>query len=352
MMIENNIIRVVVVDDSALMRRVLSDILNSDTNIKVVATARDPFDAREKIKLHNPDVITLDVEMPRMDGLQFLKNLMRLRPMPVVMVSSLTTRHASVTLEAIQMGAFDFVAKPEIDIARGLADSGRDIIEKVKAAAQANVTHLATLAQARIPLATPKISSYRTTDQLIAIGASTGGTEAIRVVLQGMPADSPGIVIVQHIPGMFSSSFAERLNSLCGVTVKEAEDGDRILSGHAYIAPGEKHLSVVRDGAQYRCRVSDEDPVNRHRPSVDVLFHSVAKAAGRNATGVILTGMGKDGAIGMKAMHDKGAYTIAQSERSSVVWGMPGSAVRLEAVDRVVELVDIAELLANSTAHA
>ena len=340
-------IRVVVVDDSALMRHVLSEILNADSDIEVVATARDPFDAREKIKLHNPDVLTLDVEMPRMDGLQFLRNLMRLRPMPVVMVSSLTTKSAEVTLEALRLGAIDFVAKPEVNIAHKLVDAGSEIIAKVKTAAVAKVSALAS------PVRPPKVSQpaaaggYRTTDQIIAIGASTGGTEAIREVLEVMPSDSPGIVVVQHIPGMFSASFADRLDSCCDLVVREAQHDERILRGHAYIAPGERHLKVIRCGAQYRCQLSDQDPVNRHRPSVDVLFHSVAQAAKRNATAVMLTGMGKDGAKGMKAMHDAGAYTIAQSEQSSVVWGMPGAAVALGATDSIRDLKDIGPLLCS-----
>lgn len=341
-------LRVLVVDDSALMRHVLSDILNSDPGITVVATARDPYDAREKIKQHNPDVITLDVEMPRMDGLQFLRNLMRLRPMPVVMVSSLTTRSAAVTLEALELGAVDFISKPEVDIAQGLTDASQMLIDKVKVAAMARVVAFdpATVKRRSAPhILSGAGTGYKTTDKLIAIGASTGGTEAVREVLQELPVDSPGVVVVQHIPGMFSGPFAERLNKCCDIEVKEAEDGDRILQGHAYIAPGDKHLQIVRSGARYCCLLSDAAPVNRHRPSVDVLFESVAAHVGVNAIGVILTGMGKDGANGLKVMHDRGAKTLAQSERSSVVWGMPGAAINAGAVDEVLDLSEVGAAL-------
>ncbi|MBW2941861.1 protein-glutamate methylesterase/protein-glutamine glutaminase [Zhongshania aquimaris] len=344
-------IKVLVIDDSALMRHVLSEILSSDPEIEVVGVASDPYIAREKIKLLNPDVLTLDVEMPKMDGLQFLRNLMRLRPMPVVMVSSLTQKNASVTLEALELGAVDFVSKPEIDIASKLKEYASEIIEKVKVARFATVTKLVDSKARRCsetfisPVGAPNIASnlhFKTTDQIIAIGASTGGTEAIREVLERLPIDTPGTVIVQHIPGMFSGPFAERMNKCSAMTVCEAQDGQRVLHGHAYIAPGDFHLSLRRDGARYYCVLSDHDPVNRHRPSVDVLFHSVAKYVGKNAVGVILTGMGKDGAEGMRAMHEAGASTLVQDEASSVVWGMPGAAVAVGAVDEVLTLPKIA----------
>jgi two-component system, chemotaxis family, protein-glutamate methylesterase/glutaminase len=349
-------IKVLVIDDSALMRHVLSEILSSDPDIEVVGVASDPFIAREKIKLLNPDVLTLDVEMPKMDGLQFLRNLMRLRPMPVVMVSSLTQKNASVTLEALELGAVDFVSKPEIDIASKLKEYAGEIIEKVKIARYATVSKLVEsnsrhsresyISPGGIVTANSNLN-FKTTDQIIAIGASTGGTEAIREVLERLPIDTPGTVIVQHIPGMFSGPFAERMNKCSAMTVCEAVDGQRVLHGHAYIAPGDFHLSLRRDGARYYCVLSDHDPVNRHRPSVDVLFHSVAKYVGKNAVGVILTGMGKDGAEGLKAMHEAGARTLVQDEASSIVWGMPGAAVAVGAVDEILSLGKISSKIVS-----
>ncbi|USA42765.1 chemotaxis response regulator protein-glutamate methylesterase [Spongiibacter taiwanensis] len=342
-------IKVLVVDDSALMRHVLTEILSSDPAIDVVGVASDPFIAREKIKKLNPDVITLDVEMPRMDGLKFLRNIMRLRPMPVVMVSSLTRQGAAVTLEALELGAVDVVCKPEIDIAQGLREYANQIIDKVKAARLAKVSRLVESSEAPRSgsIVKPAASQnsnlhFQTTDQIIALGASTGGTEAIRQVLENLPADTPGMVIVQHIPGMFSEPFAQRMNSICQMTVKQAVHGERVLHGHVYIAPGDQHLLVRRDGARYYCVLSDAEPVNRHKPSVDVLFHSVAQQVGKNAVAVMLTGMGKDGAAGMLALHNLGCRTLAQDESSSVVWGMPGAAVKVGAVDEVLPLKKIA----------
>jgi two-component system chemotaxis response regulator CheB len=355
-------IRVLVVDDSALARQILSEILNADPEIEVVGVAGDAHIARDKIKALSPDVLTLDVEMPKMDGLTFLHNLMRLRPMPVVMVSSLTDRGAEVTLDALAMGAVDFLAKPKIDIAATLRDYGEELVTKVKAASKATVraldAHRAAATRPRDPNAntlpgtttvtvaaadtTRSTRVIRTTDRIVAIGASTGGTEAIKAVLMGMPPDCPGIVVAQHIPKAFSTSFARRLNDTCPITVDEAQDGQQILAGHAYIAPGDRHLMVVRDGARYVCRLDDGEPVNRHKPSVDVLFHSVARNAGRNAVGVILTGMGRDGARGLKDMRNCGSHTVAQDEATSVVWGMPGEAVTLHAVDHVLAIADIA----------
>jgi two-component system, chemotaxis family, protein-glutamate methylesterase/glutaminase len=344
-------IKVLVIDDSALVRALLTKILGADPALQVIGTAPDAFIAREKIKALNPDVLTLDVEMPRMDGLQFLRNLMRLRPMPVVMCSSVTERGADVTLAALELGAIDFVTKPKVDIAHALEAYAAELINKVKVAAVARVRPLFPRRAApdqvgSAPIGRPELH-FRTTDQIVAIGASTGGTEAIREVLQRMPADSPGIVITQHIPRAFSAPFAARLNACSQLSVREAEDGALILPGQAYIAPGDRHLTVERDGARYRCRLRDDAPVNRHRPSVDVLFRSVAEQVGPNAVGVILTGMGVDGARGLKDMRAKGAHTIAQDEKSSVVWGMPGAAVALGAVDCILPVERIAEGLAG-----
>jgi two-component system, chemotaxis family, protein-glutamate methylesterase/glutaminase len=339
-------IRVLIVDDSALVRRLLTEMLSSDPSIEVLGAAGDAYAAREKIKMLNPDVLTLDIEMPKMDGLTFLRNLMRLRPMPVVMVSTLTEHGVDVTLDALAAGAVDYLPKPKIDIAASLGDYREELLAKVKAASSARVR--ATHASAVVPiaerhgveavLAKTRTPHLRTTDRIIAIGASTGGTEAIREVLVGLEPDSPGIMIAQHIPKAFSTPFARRMNNCCPLTVYEAADGQQILPGHVYIAPGDRHLLLVRDGARYVCRLDDGLPVNRHKPSVDVLFRSVAQQAGSNAVGVILTGMGQDGALGLKEMREAGAETIAQDEVTSVVWGMPGEAVAMNAVCRILPL--------------
>ncbi len=345
-------IRVLVVDDSALIRKLLTELLSSDSAIEVVGAANDPIMAREKIKELSPDVITLDVEMPKMDGITFLRNLMRLHPMPVVMVSTLTEKGAEVTLDALELGAIDFITKPKLNVVESLAEYKDELVAKVKMAAGAKVRALSDRGEARA--VEPKLSAdaviekqvgrkpLHTTDKIIAIGASTGGTEAIREVLQHMPVTSPGIVITQHIPEAFSASFAKRMNSISPLTVFEAEDGQQILQGHAYIAPGHSHLLVERSGAKYFCRLSDGPPVNRHRPSVDVLFRSVAQNVGPNAIAVILTGMGDDGARGMKEMKEAGSPTIAQDAKTSVVWGMPGEAVKLGVVDTELPLEKIA----------
>jgi two-component system chemotaxis response regulator CheB len=339
-------VRVLIVDDSALMRRMLGEYLSSDPQIEVVGAAPDPYFARDMIKKLNPDVLTLDVEMPRMDGLSFLENLMRLRPMPVVMVSSLTERGADATLQALELGAVDFVAKPKIDLAASMADVVAELVVKLKAAAGARVRGLARGAPvAGHAPAMPRLRTLRTTDKLIAIGASTGGTEAIKAVLERMPADAPAIVITQHIPAAFSGPFAARMDRSSAMAVCEARDGQQIVPGHAYIAPGDRHLVVVRDGARLVCRLSDAPPENHHRPSVDVMFRSVAHCAGANAAGAILTGMGEDGARGLLEMRQAGARTLAQDEATSVVWGMPGSAVRMDAAQIVVALPRIAEEL-------
>jgi len=348
----SRIIKVLIVDDSALVRQVLTEMLNSVPDIEVVGTAQDPYVARERIKSLNPDVLTLDVEMPRMDGVTFLRNLMRLRPMPVVMVSTLTEKGADITFQALELGAVDFVSKPKIDIAHTLDDYAEEIITKVRTAASARVQALTRslagadevserhTADAVLGKVLP-VRHFRTTDRILAIGASTGGTEAIKEVLMRLPADTPGTVITQHIPEAFSAPFAKRMNGVSAMTVCEAEDGQQIVTGHAYIAPGSQHLMVERDGARYICRLNDGPPVNRHKPSVDVLFRSVAQNVGSNAISVLLTGMGDDGARGMQEMKEAGAPTIAQDEKSSVVWGMPGEAVKLGCVDSVLSLTKI-----------
>ncbi|MGL5387478.1 MAG: protein-glutamate methylesterase/protein-glutamine glutaminase [Serratia sp. (in: enterobacteria)] len=329
-----NKISVLSVDDSALMRQLMTEIVNSHPDMEMVATAPDPLVARDLIKKFNPQVLTLDVEMPRMDGLDFLEKLMRLRPMPVVMVSSLTGQGSEITLRALELGAVDFVTKPQLGIREGMLAYSELIAEKIRTAAKARLSQRSTGPAPAILSHTPLLSS----EKLIAIGASTGGTEAIRHVLQPLPANSPALLITQHMPPGFTRSFAERLNKLCQITVKEAEDGERVLPGHAYIAPGDRHLELTRSGANYQIRLHDGPPVNRHRPSVDVLFRSVAQFAGRNAVGVILTGMGNDGAAGMLEMHRAGAYTLAQNEASCVVFGMPREAIATGGVNEIVEL--------------
>lgn len=345
-------IKVLIVDDSALVRQMLTELLNSASDIEVVGVAHDPLMARSKIKALNPDVITLDVEMPKMDGITFLGNLMRLRPMPVVMVSTLTEKGADVTLQALEMGAVDFVSKPKTDLAYTLTDYAEEIIGKVRTAARARVSALerSPLPEREIEqrhsadaVLSPKSAPrhLRTTDRIIAIGASTGGTEAIKEVLTRMPADAPGIVITQHIPEAFSGPFAKRMDKASAMTVCEAQDGQQIVTGHVYIAPGNRHLLVERNGAQYICRLNDGPPVNRHKPSVDVLFRSVAQNVGSNAVAALLTGMGNDGAQGLKEIRESGAPTIAQDEKTSVVWGMPGEAVKLDAANYVESLLKI-----------
>ena len=331
-------LRVLVVDDSALMRKLLCGLLAADPGIEVVGAAGDPFEARDLIKQLHPDVLTLDVEMPRMDGLTFLRNLMRLHPIPVVMVSSLTARNADVTLSALELGAFDFVTKPKFDLARGLAACAEELVAKVKAAAGTRPRPAAPRATVR----RASLAAVQMTDQVIAIGASTGGTEAIAELLARLPADAPGAVIVQHIPPEFSRRFAERLDQICAMSVREARDDDVVLVGHAYVAPGDRHLRIVRSGARWRCRLDDAPLVSGHRPSVDRLFDSVAAHAGCNAIGVLLTGMGSDGADGLAAMRSAGASTIAQDRETSVVWGMPGEAVKRGAAGEVLPLPAIA----------
>jgi len=332
-------IRVVVVDDSALMRRLLTELLNGDPDIEVVGTAADPYKAREMIKEKSPDVITLDVEMPRMDGLAFLERIMTLRPMPVIMVSSLTEAGADVTLKALELGAFDFVPKPKMDLVEGMRKSQQDLARKVKEAAKIQVQPLdKTRKTQKIERRTYKGGS----ETIVAIGASTGGVEALRFFLETMPANGPGIVIVQHMPERFTTSFAARLNGICEMTVQEAGDLERVLPGHVYISPGNRHLKIEKSGANFICRLFDAPLVSGHKPSVDVLFHSVAEVAKQNAVGVIMTGMGRDGADGLAAMRSAGATTLGQSEASCVVYGMPKAAKEAGAVEREMPLSDLA----------
>lgn len=342
-------IKVLVIDDSALIRSLLTEIINSQRDMVVVGAAPDPIIAREMIKQLNPDVLTLDVEMPKMDGLDFLEKLMRLRPMPVVMVSTLTERGSEITMRALELGAIDFVTKPKMSITEGMREYTDIIADKIRAASQARIATLQRHANTQstgvtpAPLRNPLISS----EKLLIIGASTGGTEAIKSFLMQMPSDCPGILITQHMPAGFTKSFANRLDSLCQISVKEAEGSERILPGHAYIAPGDKHLLLARSGANYVTQLSDEPPVNRHKPSVDVLFDSAAEYAGKNVIGVILTGMGKDGAAGMAKMKQAGAYNYAQNEESCVVYGMPKEAVAHGGVDEVAHLNDLPKLVLN-----
>lgn len=331
--------KVLIVDDSALIRSVMNEIIRRQPDMEVVGVAPDPIVARELIKQTNPDVLTLDVEMPRMDGLDFLEKLMRLRPMPVVMVSSLTERGSEITLRALELGAVDFVTKPKLSIQSGMLEYAELITDKIRAAATVRVK--ARTVNQSDPNRTPGESlplvrnPLTSSEKLIVIGASTGGTEAIKEFLVQMPSDCPGILITQHMPEGFTRSFAKRLDSLCKITVREAEGGERVLPGHAYIAPGHSHLQLVRSGANYMTQLDQGPPVNRHRPSVDVLFESVARCAGKNAIGVILTGMGKDGALGMLAMKNAGAYNFAQDEASCVVFGMPREAISVGAAHEV-----------------
>jgi len=343
--------RVIVVDDSALVRSLLTEIINRQPDMVCVGAAADPLVAREMIRELNPDVITLDVEMPRMDGIDFLSKLMRLRPMPVVMVSTLTERGAEVTMKALELGAVDFVAKPKIGIADGLRLLAEDITDKVRIASKATIRkhHAPAPAAPGAPAAAkpamPASVGRLSTEKIIFIGASTGGTEATKEVLVNLPPDCPAVVITQHMPPGFTRSYAARLDGLCRISVKEAQDGERILPGHAYIAPGGLHLSVERSGANYIARVQEGEPVNRHRPSVEVLFKSAARVVGPNALGIMLTGMGADGAKAMKELRDAGSYNYVQDEASCVVFGMPREAINAGAAHEVLPLTQIAPKL-------
>ncbi|EEQ08225.1 Chemotaxis response regulator protein-glutamate methylesterase of group 1 operon [Yersinia bercovieri ATCC 43970] len=322
----------------------MSDIVNQQPDMEMVATAPDPIIARDLIKLYNPDVLTLDVEMPRMDGLDFLERLMRLRPMPVIMISSLTGKGSEITLSALELGAVDFVTKPQMGLKDGMMQYIEIIAEKIRIASRAQVRRSGKLTSPPKALTIPLVGS----EKIIAIGSSTGGTEALRQLLMPMPLSCPGIVIAQHMPPGFTRSFAERLNNLCQIAVKEAEDGDRVLPGHAYIAPGDLHMELIRSGANYHISLNKLPAVNRHRPAVDVLFKSVAKSAGKNAVGAILTGMGNDGAAGLLEMRKAGAHTLAQSEKSCVVFGMPREAIALGAACQTVDLDDISQHILSS----
>ncbi|WP_028449298.1 protein-glutamate methylesterase/protein-glutamine glutaminase [Chitinibacter tainanensis] len=340
-------IKVVVVDDSALIRSLLKEIINKSGDMECVATAPDPLVAREQIRNLNPDVITLDVEMPKMDGLDFLERLMRLKPTPVLMISSLTEQGSEVALKALELGAIDFIAKPKVDIASKIDAYTEEIREKIRMAAKAkphSMTHLPVAPNRTADAVLPKTSRpLLKSEKLIIVGASTGGTEALKDFLMPLPPDAPAVLITQHMPESFTKSFANRLDSICRISVKEAEHGERILPGHAYIAPGHSHLLLGVSGANYICELSKAEPVNRHRPSVDVLFRSAANIAGRNAVGVILTGMGKDGAQGMLEMHQAGAHNFAQDEQSCVVFGMPKEAIAMGGVDEIVPLKDMSQ---------
>ncbi|MGO8919205.1 MAG: protein-glutamate methylesterase/protein-glutamine glutaminase [Stellaceae bacterium] len=344
-------IRVLIVDDSALIRQVLSELLASDRDIEVVGTAPDPIVARDKIKALNPDVLTLDIEMPRMDGLSFLDKVMTLRPMPVVVVSTLTQQGADAALRALELGAVDYVAKPTLDIRQGVIALGAELVAKVKAAATANVKARA----AKKPGGRPLVFDHRLSSEgwIVAIGASTGGVEALQELLTVLPASAPAILVTQHMPAGFTASFAQRLDPRCAMSVAEATDGARVMAGHVYIANGNHHLELARSGAHYKCRVRDGAPVSGHRPSVDVLFRSVAAAAGRSATGVILTGMGKDGAEGLLELRRAGGRTLGQDELSCLIYGMPKAAKELGAVEKELPLSRIPqEILAQGAKAA
>ena len=337
-------LKLLIVDDSALIRQMLTKIFSETEDIEVVGTAGDPLIARDKIKALNPDVLTLDVEMPRMDGLTFLRNLMRLRPMPVVMISTLTAKGAEVTLEALSLGAVDFVAKPKADVPSALHEYANEIVNKVRMAGKAKVKALeiAPVNASHSDSEKFKKQHFKTTDKIVAVGASTGGTEALKQVVKMMPANAPAMVVTQHLPVAFSSSFAKHVSEAGEMNACLAMDGQLILPGNIYIAPGDRHLRVARDGARYICRLDDRPVVNRHKPSVEVMFESIAENVGKNAIGVMLTGMGADGAKAMLQMRNAGAINIVQDEESSVVWGMPGEAYKQGAAHHLLPLNKIA----------
>ncbi|WP_305965450.1 protein-glutamate methylesterase/protein-glutamine glutaminase [Marinobacter salsuginis] len=344
---------VFIIDDSALVRQVLTETLRSK-NINVIGTAPDPIFARQKMEKNWPDVILLDMEMPRMDGLTFLKQLMAERPTPVIVCSTLTDKGAQLSVDAMSAGAVSVLTKSSVGVRDGLRELKDSLVRAIREASQARPARKQTARSIAAPADTPQVNqalSYRTTDRVVAIGTSTGGTQALEAVLSALPPDSPGILAVQHMPEKFTAAFAARLNNLCRIEVREASDGDRVHAGLALLAPGGKHMELVRSGAQYRVRIFDGPHVTRHKPSVDVLFRSVAQSAGQNATGIIMTGMGDDGARGLKAMKDKGAATVAQDEASCVVYGMPKEAVKLGAVDIVAPLKNLPELIMKRPAR-
>ncbi len=340
-------ITVLIVDDSALIRQMLTTMLESDPDIKVIGAAPDPITAREMIKRLNPDVLTLDIEMPKMDGIAFLEKIMTLRPMPVVMISSLTQEGADVALRALEIGAVDYIGKPTSDLRAGLEKKAAEIISKVKAASKAKVMPYNATPTARKPIT---FGTFKSTEQIILIGSSTGGVEALREVICVLPPDSPAVMITQHMPATFTTSFAKRMNDISKVTVCEAAPNQRVLPGHVYIAPGGRHLELARSGANYICKIHDDPPVNGHCPSVDVLFSSGAKIAAANAVGVILTGMGRDGAQGLLALREAGARTIGQNEATCVVYGMPRAAYEIGAVEKQYPLTQIAGGIFNCLA--
>lgn len=340
----SNKIRLLIIDDSAIVRSLLNEIFRQTDDIEVVGQAVDPIDAREKIKRLDPDVLTLDIEMPKMDGITFLANLMRLRPMPVVMISTLTEKGADATFKALALGAVDFVAKPKVDLRSGLEKYADEICEKIRVAAKAKFRGVNTAAKVA-KKTTRKSKPLTNKRQIIAIGSSTGGTEAVKDILMDLPKESPPIVITQHIPKLFSEAFAKRLDRACELKVVEAANGAPIMPGHVYIAPGDRHLTIRNANGRYICVLDDGPEVNRHKPSVDMLFRTVSKAANTNAIGVILTGMGDDGAREMLQMSREGSMTVAQDEASSVVWGMPGAAVGLSAAKMILPLSKISRYL-------
>lgn len=337
-------IRVVVVDDSALIRELLSKIINAAPDMEVVALAPDPLAARERIRETNPDVVTLDVEMPRMDGLEFLRRLMSLRPTPVLMISSLTAAGSDIALRALELGAVDCIEKPQVDISRGMQEYAELICDKIRTAAAARVQLPSRFIQPQVqPVPALANAPILRKDAVIVVGASTGGTEALREFLSGLPVNTPPVLVVQHMPENFTLSFANRLDQCCAMTVSEATDGQPLSSGHIYIAPGHSHLSIVRSGGQLCTHLDQGEPVNRHRPAVDVLFDSAASLLGKRAVGVILTGMGKDGAAGMLRMREAGSYNLGQNQATCVVYGMPRAAYEIGAVHEVVPLPHMAE---------
>ena len=345
-------ISVLVIDDSALMRKLLTDVIDADPRMEVVGVAVDPYDARDKIKKLSPDVLTLDIEMPKMNGITFLRNLMRLRPMPVVMVSTLTEKGATATLQSMELGALDYVAKSVLQEDAGLEKFATMVVDKVYMASKANVAALASSSRLRNePPSQSRLTNAGTprAGRIVAIGSSTGGTEALNQLLQVLPANTPPILVAQHIPPMFSASLASRLNESSAMTVVEAKDGQEVLPGHCYIAPGNFHLEIRRRGNGFICRTHQADKVNRHRPSVDVLYDSMIKEVGRHATGVILTGMGADGARGLVRMREAGCRTIGQDEATSVVYGMPRAAMELGGVEVQLPLSRIAEKILQLT---
>ncbi|KPV90832.1 chemotaxis response regulator protein-glutamate methylesterase [Pseudoalteromonas agarivorans] len=339
-------VKVLIIDDSPLIRRLLSEILSQASDIEVVGCAEDPYQAREMIKLLNPDVLTLDVEMPKMDGISFLRNLMRLRPMPVVMISTLTQQGSPITLEALELGAVDFIAKPTVNVKQQMSQYAYVVQQKVRVAAGARVRSFKKVSTVSEPL--PSNAQFLL-NKVIAIGASTGGTEAIKEVLIKMPTNCPAIVITQHIPPVFSTSFAQRMDRTCAINVKEAQHGDKLTAGWAYIAPGGLHLSIKKRGASLYCELDDSEPVNRHKPAVDVLFNSLLECGAKNIVAALLTGMGSDGAKGLLSIKQAGGYTIAQDEFSSVVWGMPKAAVDLGAAHEIVALDKVTQRLLHQT---